>query len=183
MAFMLYLEELTRSVLNGCDVSMSVYRKSLSRKQYQVSLQTWASSGAAVRAGGTPASNRATLGPRHPPRRRPDPRRAPAAALRNRAERLVAGRDRTKGRPRMTLEAYQTARHAAPISPVRRKGQSLGLRRYPAMARADARGSVPPPSSEPRQLSGYSGMSGLAAVYSPLRGSSWEDPSVDLVSW
>ena len=157
---------------------MRACRKSLSRKQYQVSLQTWASSGAAVRAGGAPASNRATLGPRHPPQRRRDPRRATAAALRNRAERLVAGRDRTKGLPGMTLKANQTSRHAAPISPIRRKGQSLGPRSHPAMARADARGSMPPPSSEPRRLSGYS-VSGLAAVYSPLRGSSWEDPSVD----
>ena len=157
---------------------MSACRKSLSRKQYQVSLQTWASSGAAVRAGGAPAANLATLGPRHPPRRHRNPRRGTVAALRNRAERLVAGRHRTKGLPGMTLKACQSSRHTSPISPVRRKGQSPGLRRYPAMARADARGSMPPPSSEPRRLSGYS-VSGLAAVYSPLRGSSWEDPSVD----
>src|SRR5262249_41251872 len=154
MAFMLYLEELTRSVLNGCDVPMSAYRKFLSRKQYQVSLQTWASSGAAVRAGGAPASNRATLGPRHPPQRRRDPRRATTAALRNRAKRPVPRRDRTKGLPGRTLKQNQTSRPAAPISPNRRKGQSLGLRSHPAMARADARGSVPPPSSEPRRFFG-----------------------------
>jgi hypothetical protein len=108
--------------------------------------------------GGAPASNRATLGPPHPPQRRRDPRPAAAAAARNRAERLVAGRDQTKGLPGMTLIEYQISRHAAPISPIRRKGQSLGLRSYPAMepvmARADAPGSVLPPSSGPRRLSG-----------------------------
>ena len=104
--------------------------------------------------GGVPASNRATLGPRRPSQRRRNPRRAAAAALRNHAVRLIAGRDRTKGLSGMTLRAYHTSRHAAPISPNRRKGQSLGPRSDPAAARADAQGSVPPPSSEPRRLSG-----------------------------
>jgi hypothetical protein len=103
--------------------------------------------------GGAPASDRAPLEPQHTPPRHHDPPRAAAAAARDRTERFVAGPDRTKCLPGMTPKAYQISRHVAPISAIRRKGHSLGLRSDPGMARADASGSVPPPTSEPRRLS------------------------------